>query len=146
MIFITVMAFVVVAHLGAGEAMVSTQEGLPITVLDQGTLSGIDERREALVRSDDEWRALWREHAGERPLPAVDFSRSTVIALFAGPRRTAGWSVRVKAVLPDGDGVRVTVAESRPGPGQMAAQILTAPFQIVSVPRFTGPAVFSEWR
>jgi hypothetical protein len=136
----------VIAVAGAGEAMVSTQEGLPVTVVDEGTLSGIDERRQAVVRTEDEWRALWREHAGEREMPRLDFSRVTVLAVFAGTRPTAGWTVKVKSVLPDADGVRVSLAESGPGPGQMAAQILTAPFQIVSVPRFSGAAVFSGSR
>jgi hypothetical protein len=119
---------------------------VPITVVDEGTLSGIDERRQVVVRTAEEWRALWREHAGGGRPPEVDFDRRTVLAVFAGSRPTAGWSISIRGVTPEGEGVRVAVAESRPAGDQIAAQILTAPFQIVSVPRFTGPAVFSGSR
>lgn len=143
MMIAALMLSVVVGLASAGEAVVSFQESLPMTVVDEGTLSGIDERRQTVVRTSDEWRALWREHAGDREMPRVDFERATVLAVFAGSRPTAGWTARVTSVVPEGDGVRVTIVESGPGADQLVAQILTTPFQIVSVPRFTGPAVFS---
>jgi hypothetical protein len=130
-------------QLPPGEAAVPSPPSLPIATIDEGTLSGVDEARRVVVRTAEDWRGFWREHAGDKEPPAVDFTRDTVLAVFAGSRATAGWAVRVTAVVPEEDGVRVTVMETRPGRGEMTAQILTAPFHIVSVPRFTGPAVFS---
>jgi len=39
----------------------------------------------AVIRNDVDWAALWRAHqgaGGTRPLPPVDFSKQTVLALF----------------------------------------------------------------
>jgi hypothetical protein len=134
---------IVMAQAGAGGAAVSNQpHSLPMTTIDQGTLSGIDERRQIVVRTPAEWEALWREHAPERERPVVDFERSTVLAVFMGSRPTAGWSARIASVTPSAGGVDVVEAHQGPAADQVVAQILTAPFHIVSVPRFRGPATF----
>jgi hypothetical protein len=46
--------------------------------------SRIDRREFHRIESDDAWIALWRRHAGTGAPPAVDFSKSMVIAVFRG--------------------------------------------------------------
>jgi hypothetical protein len=140
------LAFVLVvaAQAGAGGAPLSRQpSSMPLTTLDGGTLSGIDEPGEIVVRTPAQWTRLWREHAPERERPAVDFDRFVVLAVFMGARPTAGWSIRIVSVVAaDGDGVEVVATRSTPQKDHMVAQIVTTPFHIVSVPRFSGPATF----
>lgn len=113
-------------------AMASTP--LEIRTIAQGTLSGVERRREAVVRSAQEWEALWREHAPGRTAPAVSFETHTVLAVFLGTRPSAGFRVDIVEVTHD-SGALVRYRETRPAPGEMTAQILTSPFHIVSVPR-----------
>jgi hypothetical protein len=129
---------------GAGGAALSNQPpSLPITTIDQGTLSGIDQQREMSVRTPAQWEALWRQHAPERERPAVDFDRFTVLAVFMGARPTAGWSIRIVSVVAAGEGgVEIVAARSAPQKDHLVAQIVTTPFHIVTVPRFSGPATF----
>jgi hypothetical protein len=113
-----------------------------ITTIARGTLSGISEAREVVVRDAAEWDTLWRQHAPEQQAPSVDFNRQTVIAVFMGTRPSAGFEVTIETVEAGRDGVVVRYRASRPAPDAMAAQILTSPFHIVSVSRFEGRARF----
>lgn len=114
------------------------------TTVARGTLSGVERAREVVVRTDQEWRALWAEHAPEQPVPRVDFKTRTVVAVFAGSRTSAGYDVEITAIDRQAGPVTVRYRESRPGPDRMVAQIITAPFHIVSVPRFDGPVTFTR--
>jgi hypothetical protein len=52
--------------------------------------------------------------------------------------------VHITGVRREGDALVVTWAERRPAPDQIAAQVMTAPAQIVAVPRFDGPVRFEK--
>ena len=117
---------------------------VPFKTLESGVQSGIEQRREAVVRTPDEWKRLCAQHAEGRPCPTVDFTRSTVIGIFLGTRPTAGISVEIRRVDRDGDALVVTYRERGPGPGEMAAQMLTMPYQLATIDRFTGPIRFSR--
>lgn len=114
------------------------------TTVARGTLSAIDEHREVVVRTADEWKNLWQQHAGEAAPPLVDFSDLTIVAVFLGTRATAGYDVTIVAVEREGGDVVVRYRESRPAPGMLTAQVLTSPFHIVTVPRFAGAARFER--
>lgn len=114
------------------------------TTIAKGTLSGVERPRQVVVRHEADWRALWKEHAPEQGAPAIDFSTRTVVAVFLGSRRTAGYDVTITGVEPRGDGTVVRYRETRPGPHQMVAQIVTTPFHIVSVRAIRGAVTFAE--
>jgi hypothetical protein len=120
--------------------------GVPVkfTTIDRGNQSNIDDVREVSIRAAAEWTALWREHAGDHPLPAVDFTRSTVVGVFLGSRPTAGFDVEITGIEKDGADLIVTWREIRPERGAMLAQILTMPFHIVSTDKHAGPIKFRK--
>ena len=110
--------------------------------LDAGDHSGITSRREVVVRTAAEWTTLWKQHAPGRPRPAVDFARSTVLGVFLGTRPTPGYSVAIDTIERPGAGLTVTYRERRPDPGDMLAQMLTAPYLLVTIDRFDGRVRF----
>lgn len=112
--------------------------------LASGSQSQITTARERLVTSQAEWTALWAEHAPGQPAPAVDFARSSVVALFLGTRPTAGYGIRLREARVDGDTLMVRYEEQTPGPDTMAAELLTSPFLIVALPRHSGPVRFDK--
>ena len=118
------------------------QDTVPFKTVARGTQSGIEETREAVVRTAAEWKALCASHSPGQPCAAADFTKTTILGVFLGTRPTAGFAVEVTGVVRDGDALVVTYRERRPGPDEMAAQMLTAPFHLVSVERFSGPVRF----
>ena len=115
---------------------------VPFKTLDTGVQSDIEQPRDVVVRTPAEWKALCADHAGGRPCATVDLSRSTVLGVFLGTRPTAGVSVEITRVERDGDALVVTYRVRAPGPNEMAAQMITMPYQLVTVDRFTGPVRF----
>jgi hypothetical protein len=106
---------------------------LAFTNVAQGTSSQIDEPRKVIIRSAEEFQALWKTHS-TAPLPKVDFSKSIVVGVFLGMRPTAGYSVAIQAVGRTEGGAIVEYREGLPDKSKMVAQMLTSPFHLVSIP------------
>jgi hypothetical protein len=115
-------------------------------VLDSGARSGITSAQERVVRDAEGWRRLWQEHEavapGNRPLPAVDFSREVCIAIFAGQRPTGGFAVTVEEATESTSGLEVAYRVTGPPPDAMVSQALTSPFQIVAIESLATPVRF----
>ena len=122
----------------------AVQAAISFTAIAGGTTSGIDEPRQVVVRTADEWRAVWKEHNGRTPAPPVDCSASTVVGLFLGSRRPAGFEVEITALKKEGDALVVEYVERTPGPGSFVAQIITSPFHLASVARNEGEGQFRK--
>ena len=104
-----------------------------IKVLAEGGYSSVADPFLAVARDGVTYAAL-REMA--RGLPEMNddsFKTAAVVAAFLGQRRTGGYSV---AITEGADGV-VHVTQNSPPRGALTAQVLTAPFKIVSVPAGT---------
>ncbi len=123
-------------------AVAMVQPAVPFTTLDHGATSGIEERRQVVVRSQAEWEALWREHAPGRPVPKVDFTRQMVLGVFAGTLPTAGYDVTITKVRTERDGLTVEWVLHQPGRDTRVAQVLTAPFHLVATDRREGRVGF----
>jgi hypothetical protein len=119
--------------------------GMPMTTIAKGGISNVMEPREVVARSAADWTQIWHDHAGpDADVPSVDFGSSMVVGVFLGARNTGGYAVEITAVEPDGTGIVVKYTESKPGPGAMLAQVITSPFQVVSVARADGPVRFER--
>jgi hypothetical protein len=107
-------------------------------------MSAIDRPEQLVARTAAEWQTLWQRHAPGRPAPAVDLAKNMVIAVFLGSRPSGGYGVEITGIRTDGTTLVVQYAERRPAAGQVAAQVMTAPAHIVSVPRQTGSVRFEK--
>ena len=56
----------------------------------EGQHSKIAERRAVAVTDAAAWEKVWREHDAAAPVPAVDFTKESVVAVFLGQTRSAG--------------------------------------------------------
>ncbi len=113
--------------------------------LAQGNHSGITTFAQLVVRSPDEWAALWRRHAAGTKippgLPAVDFSRNMVIAVFFG-EGPAGRRTAISAIVErDGELVVFLQMVGPPGPESDDLPQIT-PFHIVQLARSPMPVIF----
>jgi hypothetical protein len=110
--------------------------------VQRGDLSGIEERREAVIRTPAEWAALWKQHnPGQKP-PAIDLTRSMAAGAFLGSRPSGGYTVEVTAVQREGGDLVVIYRESKPDPRMMVTQMITSPFHLVRIDRHEGPVRF----
>jgi len=131
--------FVALAFLAA------TQTPVKFTTVDRGQQSNIEEARQAVARTSAEWTALWKQHAGDRPRPAVDLAKSMIVAVFLGSRPTGGFEVEITGIEKEGADLVVTWREHRPAKGAMLTQILTMPFHLVATEKHSGPVKFKKF-
>jgi hypothetical protein len=125
-------------------AAVLLQADAPLRVLDKGDQSNVDEARQVVVRTAAGWTALWRQHAPDRPRPAVDFARDMVAGVFLGSRPSAGFAIDVVSAREEHGNLVVRYRESSPGPGAVAAQVITSAYCIVALPRRDGEVRFER--
>jgi len=120
------------------------QEGVPFKTIERGGQSGIEEPRQVVVRTAPEWEKLWKEHALDRPLPPIDFTRSMVVGVFLGYRPTGGHSVEITGIeRKDGDTV-VTYRERKPQKTDIVTQVITMPYHLVSLDKVAGEVRFTR--
>lgn len=114
----------------------------------KGAVSGIREARQETIKDQAAWEKLWSQHCGRtRPaakLPEIDFTGEMVIVVTMGTKRTGGYAIEVVSVEETGQGLRISVKRTRPPKGAMTIQVITAPFDMVAVPRSDRKAEFVE--
>jgi uncharacterized membrane protein len=115
-----------------------------IETIAKGEGSRIVEPRRFLVRDHHAFTAIWAAHAGpDASVPAVDFDRHMVAAVFAGERPHPGYEITISGTRREGDLLVVVVEELAPDPGVVAAQILISPFHIATLDRDDGEVRFT---
>lgn len=107
-------------------------------------MSQVESPKQAVARTPAEWAKLWREHAGEKAAPRVDFASRTVVAVFLGERSSAGYLVEMTGTRQDKGVLVVEWSERRPERGQISAQVITSPAHIATVPKFSGEIRFEK--
>jgi hypothetical protein len=123
------------------------QTGAPgLRTIAHDLTSGVDRPRETVARTDAEWAALWRAHAGDRPAPQVDLTANTIVAVFLGTRMTAGFDVEITGTRREGGALVVEWRETRPPPDAVTAQVITSPAHLVAIPRVEGEIRFEKAR
>ncbi|UZR30236.1 protease complex subunit PrcB family protein [Methylococcus mesophilus] len=119
---------------------------IPFTVLVQGTQSGIEDERTAVILDEAAFRSLWASHgAGSIPapsLPQLDFSGEMVIAAFAGAKNSGGYRLGIAGIEEKDRRIQVSLVLSRPGAGCMTAQVLTQPHVWAKIRRSSLPVEF----
>jgi PrcB C-terminal len=117
----------------------------PVATVAQGAYSGISDASEVVVRSRVEWDALWKAHAGLKPIPGVvDFSQEFIAAVFLGTRPSGGFGVEILGTRREAAALVIEYRERAPAASDIVTQALTSPFHIVKVPRFDGPIRFRK--
>jgi len=116
----------------------------PLRTAGKGPMSAIDQPRQVTVRSAAGWGALWKENGANAPLPAVDFSREMVVGVFLGRRPTAGYGVEIVRAIGNSSALVVEYVETAPPRDRITAQILTAPYHLVAIPKHDGAVTFKK--
>jgi hypothetical protein len=131
----------------SGATVVEVRRADNTATLFQGN-SGMTEPARLVIRSDAEWRDAWSRlvgHVSPAPeLPAIDFTKEMVLIAAMGSRPTAGHMIHIARVgRVSGVTYVEVVSESPAGPCRQA-QVVTAPADVVVVPRLLEPLTFVE--
>jgi hypothetical protein len=119
-------------------------QAAPFTTIARGDGSGQLTARQVVVRTPAEWQTLWKFHGRTEKLPEIDFNTRTVVGVFLGTKPSTGHQVEIVGVRTEGDTLIVEYRQQQPARGIISAQILTAPFHLISVPRHAGPVKFVQ--
>lgn len=125
-------------------SLMQTPTSPVVHVVSREAMSGVDESKQAIARTASEWASLWRQHAGDKALPAVDFDTRMVVAVFLGSRPSGGYAAEITAVREANGALIVAWQERRPEKGAMTAQVLTSPAIIATVRKFAGEIKFEQ--
>jgi protease stability complex PrcB-like protein len=128
-------AWLLLLLIAMGVQMSAQTQG-PRTI-EKGDQSNIEDARQVVVRSEAEWTRLWQQHSPDRPRPAIDFSKETVLGVFMGSRPNAGFSTAILSATEGGGALVVRYTETKPAPGALTAQVLTFPYHLAAIPKAT---------
>jgi hypothetical protein len=116
--------------------------GVSFRTIARGTESGLTGDDLEVVRSEDEWRALWKRHTSKlesRPdLPPIDFADEMVICVLMGPQPTTGYEIEIARIEPKDDGFFLRAFGTTPEFGAVIPRVVTHPYHMVAVPRREG--------
>ncbi len=140
------MIFMVSAILVSCSDAGSEKEKIAFEIVHDGTYSAIQEKRELVINTNDEYQKLMQDvykNMDQMPrIPVVDFTKNTLIAVFVGTRSTAGYLVSIDSISESSKNLNVEVLETTPGKNCMTSDVITAPYTIVKVPKTDKKAVF----
>ena len=122
---------------------------IPFRVLLETTQSRVVAPGGVVIEDAAAFGSLWAACTGHRlpapALPPIDWRTERVLCIAAGPRPSAGFSIRVDAIEHDDRGEGVTTvryAETTPVAGSVQAQMISHPVQIVAIARRGGEVRF----
>jgi hypothetical protein len=109
---------------------------------------GISGKNTYVVSNEDDWRGLWSmAYANQVPepeLPAVDFEKEMVIAVFAGEFPSGGYEVKIDRLDEYDDVIIITFVITSPGAACGNTEALTQPFHIAKIKKTDKEISFVE--
>ncbi len=101
----------------------------------EGQHSRIAQPRTVAVADAASWEKVWKEHSADFPVPAVDFSKESVVAVFLGQTQNAGVKIEivVQNDMIDANRLNVFYREVRTASKPFAATVICRPFVMVKV-------------
>lgn len=117
--------------------------------IGKGYISGHENQANCVINDADEWADVWNQHVQiffpQSPPPEVDFSNTTIIAVFMGQFNTGGYGIEVKEISDTGSAVVVRAEKSHPGKGCIVTTALSQPYHIVKVDKIDKPVTFETF-
>lgn len=116
-----------------------------VRTIAKGAFSAIQEPTTLVVSNQVQWAELWTRHSKAiptPPVPKIDFDKESVIFVSLGRKNSGGYSIAVDSIEQQEGGLVVHVSTKSPPRGSMSIQALTAPFDIVAVPKLQGKVTF----
>ncbi|MEK6320882.1 MAG: protease complex subunit PrcB family protein [Acidobacteriota bacterium] len=116
-----------------------------LTVLKTSS-SGHAEAQNYVINHNADWRSLWEKVVSNRsekpPLPEIEFTRRTIVAVFQGTQATSGYEISVQEIVETENSLEVAVKAIAPGKRCVVTGIVTRPFDIIEIEKTEKQVVF----
>lgn len=86
-----------------------------------------------VINDQEKFNKLWMKWFRENSSTEVNFSKHTVIAVFAGQKNTGGHSIEITKIIADDEKIYVYAIRSAPSPDDIVTQAITSPFHIIKI-------------
>lgn len=98
-----------------------------------------------VIQNEQEWMILWNHHDNSLPQrspPEVNFSESTIVAVFMGDFNTGGYGIEIKYIVEVNGSVIVKVEKTYPGKDCGVIEAFTYPYHIVKTEKIDKKITF----
>lgn len=110
---------------------------LDFHTIEKGFFSGITERKNLIIRTQDEWAKLWNKHTSTRmpppEAPVIALTENMILAVFMGEKASGGFAVEITRVEKCGDELVVFFSEVEPPADAVVTAVLTQPYHIIKI-------------
>jgi len=110
-----------------------------------GSNAGFSEKYQTVIYSEKDFQKLWSDtysnFSEKPPVPSVNFSNQMVVAVYFGFYSTGGASVKINGVSINDYDMKVDVLQTLPGKNCVTTDVITYPFDMVVIPKYTGKIV-----
>jgi len=132
------------------------EDSIPFTTVEHGYDSAIEHAKTVVVRSEQEFEALWKDHIwseraqdfifGPPPprTPTIDFDKHMVVCLFRGTMGHVGHELNVTDVTESDTDLTVHYKTTDLPPGSILLLALEQPFHIIRIPASRKNVVFQK--
>ena len=109
-----------------------------ISILSEGSMSEVDSYQTLIIDDQDSYQEFISNNKLVIPNP-VDLRERTVVAIFMGYRPTSGYSIEIADVTEQDQKMFIKVNLKQPGKNCINLQVITNPYQIVSIKKTNLP-------
>lgn len=107
---------------------------------------GLAEAQTFVINSETEWQNLWERMFSNTsvkpPLPEIDFTGRTIVAVFQGIQPSGGYEIAIQEIVETENTLEVVVKAFAPGKRCVVPGAVTRPFDIVEIEKTEKEAVF----
>ena len=110
---------------------------LEFDTIEKGFFSGITEKKNLVIRTQDQRAKLWNKHTSIRipppEAPAIDFTENMILAVFMGQKPSGGFAVEITRVEKCKNGLVIFFSEVEPPLDAVVTAVLTQPYHIIKI-------------
>lgn len=108
--------------------------------------SSHSEQENIVINDNGQWQSLWQtlftNTNVKPPLPEIDFTHRTIIAVFQGEQATTGYQISIEEVVETENALEVAVKAFSPGKRCVLLGKVTRPLHIVEIEKTQKEIVF----
>ena len=100
-----------------------------------------------VINSQEKLETYFTKHESTCPNPTnatIDFSKYYLVSLFAGPKATSGYSIKVISVVENNCEMVIDFYEKAPLPGEVVTQAISYPSDFILIPKTTKPIYYNK--
>lgn len=110
------------------------------------TDSGHTEAQNYVIKTAAEWQSLWDKifsnTSEKQPLPQIDFTRRTIVAVFQGTQPSSNYEISIEEIVETENSLEVAVKAIKPGKRCVVTGKVTRPFDIIEIEKTEKQVVF----